>query len=235
MSKSKENIDKARYHHCDNCKESDDIIFLYPSNVKGHPDSVMCTLQKIMDFAKNITDLNPTKFFDRRTVVGYRHPDDDNGQKCVPGWNPNWVNIPWDTSNINEVIDMCTHELIHPFFGCSPINDRNGGWGEGFCDFLRGPAKKLIGLDGDGWWRDMIKAAENNKDDEYHDPAGKFILKAYEEFGNNSFSMQQLIDRQEIIKEFIQYLFSNFRSNSLADYIKPSAQMRNKWQGQNKI
>ncbi len=227
----------SRYSHCDKFIELDDIIFLYPSyQFERNPNSIAANLQCIMNYVKNITSLDPTSFFKQRTVVGHRHPSDEiNGKNCQPGWMPNWVNIPWNTLNKdNEPIDMCTHELIHPFFACSPIKDRNEGWGEGFCDFLRGPTKEVMGLDGISWWREMIKCAKNKPDSTYHHPAGKFVLKLLEEYDNSS-DIANIINDKAILKTFLRHLFNNFKNKSLSDYIEPSEGMKNKWQGKNKI
>lgn len=236
MNEREKNTWQERYSFCRNVEERSDLIFVYPPEFGNVAKPIADKLQEAMDFLKNITELNPTKFFDQRTVIGYRHPNNEGGNDCSPGWKPNWVNIPWKyLKKANEPLDSCSHELVHPFFRCSPLHDRNEGWGDGFCDFLRGPFKKIVGLNGDDWWHLMMKAAKDNKDGEYHYPAGQFILIAYAEYGKSYGSIDHLIDNHKAIKDFVKYLFSNFENVSLSTYIQPSPKMIKKWKSRNKI
>ncbi len=236
MNKKEEQTWRTRYSHCDKAKDQDDLIFLYPSEFVKDIDEIAYKLQSIMNFLKIITNLNPAAFFRQRVVIGYRHASDEGGKNCQPGWLPNWINIPWNYLGKNdEPLDMCTHELIHPFFRSSPLHCRNEGWGEGFCDFLRGPAKKVIGLDGVAWWEKMIKSARIDPNSEYHHPAGKFILKFSETYNNCDLNVNNLIGNYIGLKEYIEYLFVNFCNSSLSSYIEPSQKMMNRWQGKNKI
>jgi len=236
MNQREEDTRLKRYSYCDNIREREDLIFLYPSGFAKNADVIADKLQVGMDFLKRIANLDPTTFFEQRVVIGYRHPNDEGGKNCQPGWLPNWVNIPWDyIGKSNEPLDICTHELVHPFFRCSPLHNCNEGWGDGFCDFLRGPLKKLLGLDGDNWWRCMIRAAQDKQDGEYHYPAGQFILKAYEKYRSLCRSVNDLIDDHDNISAFVKFLFLNFGNVSLSMYITPSPKMMKKWQYKNKI
>ncbi len=236
MNKKEENTWQTRYSHCENAQERDDLIFLHPPEFNKGTHVVANKLQNIMNFLKNIMKLNPTVFFGQRVVIGYRHPRDEGGKNCQPGWMPNWVNIPWNyLGKSDEPLDMCTHELVHPFFRSSPLHCRNEGWGEGFCDFLRGPAKKIVCLDGDSWWEKMVEAARNDPYSEYHNPAGKLVLKFSETHNNGDLDITNLIDNHIGLKEYVEYLFVNFYNKSLSSYIEPSQKMINKWQGKNKI
>lgn len=236
MNIKEEKTWRGRYSYCRNIEEKDDLIFVYPDEFNKNPSEVAEDLQKSINLLKNITNLDPTEFFQQRTVIGYRHPNDEGGRNCQPGWLPNWVNIPWSyLEKHNEPQDACSHELIHPFFRCSPLHNRNEGWGDGFCDFLRGPVKKIMGLNGDDWWQRMINAAKDNLDSEYHYPAGQFIIKAYDKYGNSSESINELINNDPAIRDFIEFLFSNFENTPISTYIKPSPKMIKKWRDKEKI
>lgn len=190
---TKEETDKKRYSHCNNSEEREDLIFLFPDEFNKDPIVTADKMQKIVDFLKGITDLDPTKFFEQRVVVGYRHFDDENKYKKNPIWTPHRISIPWqydkkepdeslDFYNSEEQpLDCCTHELVHPFFRCSSLRKKNKVWEEPFREFLRGPLKTVVGLGGDEWWKGLIENAQK-KLNSYRNPAGQFVLKAYEEY-----------------------------------------------------
>ncbi|MBW2108210.1 MAG: hypothetical protein JRI36_06025 [Deltaproteobacteria bacterium] len=236
MNKAEKKTWQERYSYCTELLERPDIVFVYPREFSRTSEVVVEKLQEIMDYLKYITGLNPTYSFKQRTVVGYRHPDNEGGKECQPGWLPNWVNIPWNyLKKPDEPMDACSHELVHPFFRCSPLHYRNEGWGEGFCDFLRGPVKRVVGLDGANWWQTMLEAAKDGKDSEYHYPAGQFALMAYEKFGQRSGSIEAFLNDSDGIRAFVRYLFSNFEYVSLSTLIMPSPKMEKKWMGKDKI
>ena len=235
MNQKEEDTCRTRYSYCNNIQEREDLIFLYPSGFDKDPNIIANAMQEAMNFLKRITGLDPTTFFKQRVVIGYRHPNDEDGKNCQPGWLPNWINIPWNyLGKANEPLDICTHELVHPFFRCSPLHNQNEGWGDGFCDFLRGPLKKILGLDGDGWWKLMVKAAQDKLNSEYHYPAGQFILKTYEKY-KPAGTIEDLINSNKTISEFVKFIFLNFENVSLSTYIIPSPKMISGWQHKNKI
>lgn len=228
MNTKEENTWRRYFSDCNNKQERNDVIFVYPDELGNNPESITDKLQQITDFLKYVTELNPTEIFQQRVVIGY--------SQSGLGWSRNRVNIPWKYLNKNdEPIDASTHELVHPFFRTSPLHDANEGWGEGFCDFLRGPAKKIVSLDGNGWWRRMIAAANENKDSEYHYPAGQFVIRAFEKCGSSCGSIESLIDDHGAIKKFVLFLFSTYSDISLSTYIEPSPKMKQKWAFRNKI
>ena len=216
------------FPNCRHNRESEDVIFVFPDDFKKSPGATIDELQRVVDFLKDVTGIDPTEFFAQRVVVGYSNKG--------LGWSQNRINVPLKyLSKPEEPLDACTHELIHPFFRASPLHDSNEGWGEGFCDFLRGPAKNFVGLDGNEWWQRMIKAAKQNINSEYHYPAGKFVLKALEEHRSSCSSIEALIDDHAVLKAFVGFLFSKFQQRSLSTYIEPSLKMKEKWSDKGKI
>jgi len=213
---------------CRHKQEREDVIFVFPDKFQKSPGATTDNFQRVVDFLKDVTGINPTEAFEQRVVVGYSNQG--------LGWSRNRINVPLKyLSKPEEPLDACTHELVHPFFRASPLHDSNEGWGEGFCDFLRGPAKKIVGLDGNEWWQRMIKAAKQNKNSEYHYPAGKFVLKALEEHRSSCSSIEALIDAHAVLKAFVGFLFSTFEHKSLSTYIEPSLKMKEKWSDKGKI
>jgi len=235
---TREESEKKRYSHCNNIQEREDVIFVYPIEFNNDPNMIANAMQKVMNFLKEITGLGPTTFFSQRVMVGYRHQNDEGGHKTKPIWTQNRISIPWKYLKMpNQPLDVCTHELVHPFFRCSPLHDRNEGWGEGFCEFLRGPLKKIVGLDGDNWWKKMIKAAQDKVDSSYSYPAGQFVLKAYENYksADGSRTISDLISDHDAISSYVKSIFSRFEKISLSTYIEPSPKMIKKWKDKNKI
>lgn len=81
----------------------------------------------------------------------------------------------------------------------------------------------------------MIKAAKGDLDSEYHYPAGQFIIKAYDKYGNSSQSINELIDNNPAIRGFVKFLFSNYVDTPISTYIRPSPKMIEKWGNKEKI
>lgn len=228
MNEKEKRTWKTLFPNCRDSREQKDVVFVFPDEFEKSPEATIDDLQRVIDFLKDITAIDPTVFFGQRVVVGYTSQG--------LGWSQNRISVPLKyLSKPEEPLDACTHELVHPFFRASPLHDSNEGWGEGFCDFLRGPAKNVVGLDGNGWWHRMVKAAEHNKNSEYHYPAGKFVLKAFEEHRASCSSIEALIDAHSVLKTFVGFLFSNFQRKSLSTYIEPSSKMKEKWSGKGKI
>lgn len=226
-----------KYQYCNNIQERTDLVFIYPSEFSKDPNVIANKLQKCVDWLKNITSIDPTEIFGQRVIIAYRHQNDEGGDKQHPIWTKNRISIPWKYLNkLEEPLYSCTHELVHPFFRCSPINNRNEAWGEGFCEFLRGPLNRLLGLNGLGWWLKTIKVAEKNIDSSYMYPAGHFVLKAYEDYkttyGNKT--LDDFINDDKAIGAYVKSIFFRFQSISLSTYITPSPKMKSRW-GTNKI
>lgn len=224
---SKEERDKERYSRCNNIQERKDLIFLYPNEFNKDPYETANAMQEAVDFLKRITYLDPTTFFDQRVVVGYRHFNDENGYKTNPIWTPNRINIPWSyLDHQDEPLDSLTHELVHPFFHCSPLQNNNKEWKEVFCQFLRGPLKTVVGLNGDHWWQKLINNAEKETNSD-RNPAGQLVLKAYEDYTttHTSKSIRDLMRDCGAISAFVKSLFSRFENISLSTYMTPCTKM----------
>src|SRR5262249_37158217 len=100
---------KVRYSKCDGVERSADLVFVYPRDYfKRDPEKVVQKLQAGWDLLRKATDIDPVERFGQRIVVGFRHPSDEGGKGCVPGWwleggaghgfrGERWpfINIPW--------------------------------------------------------------------------------------------------------------------------------------------
>jgi len=224
---------RDQFSICNNIDLREDVIFTFPSVFKGDVKHIADKLQSTADLLKYLTNRNPANYFKSRIIVGFteksRHPN-------WSGTKGNRIQVPIGYSKKeNEPLDACSHEIVHPFFRCSPLHNKNEGWGDGFCEFLRGPIKNLMDLNGDELWRQMIKAANDNIDSEYHYPGGQFILKAYEYYEKLDVSINELINNNKAIRGFIEYLYSNFEHASISTFIKPSPKMIKKWKNKGKL
>lgn len=234
----KEEKDIRIYARCDNIQEREDVIFVYPDEFSNNPNITADLMQEVMNYLRQITEINPTIIFAQRVVVGYRHLEDIGGHKTQPNWIQNRVSIPWGyLIKPDEPLACCAHELVHPFFRCSPLHNKNEGWGEGFCEFLRGPIKKILGSDGENWWKKMIKCFQDGVNSSYCYPAGQFVIKAYSDYAlvNRSRTIKDLINDQEAIRDFVKFLFDSFEKTSLSTYFTPSPKMKEKWAKKGKI
>ena len=194
---------------------TEDLIFLYPKDFIGKPEETLELLQRTFDLLKKLTDLNPTGKIPSETnpsriTIGFH-------KKCTQlawtGRGGNCIYIPWKRINDKDEPQAgCTHELVHPFYRISELQEgENEVWGEPFCDFLRGPLKNNIGLDGIGWWKEKIKEAENKEDDNRAGTgAGLLILEAKEICRGNDFDsyrfVEEFIDDYSNLRDFIQRL-----------------------------
>lgn len=181
---------------------TEDLIFLYPEDFIGKPEETMELLQKTFDLLRKLTGLNPTGKIPSeenpsRVTIGFHKKHTQLGWT---GRGGNCIYIPWKRRGWKDEPQAgCTHELVHPFYRISELNEgENEVWGEPFCDFLRGPLKNNIGLDGIGWWKEKIEEAEARKDDNRAGTgAGLLILEAKEIYRGNDF------DSYRFVEEFI--------------------------------
>jgi hypothetical protein len=227
---TKEERDKERYTHCQNIEDRDDLIFVYPNEFNKNPSGTADVMQEAMNVLKIITMLDPTTYFEQRVVVGYRHFDDKNGHKTHPIWNPNRISIPWPyLGHQDEPLDSLTHEFVHPLFHCSPLQKNNEKWKEPFCQFLRGPLKTVVGLNGDHWWQRLINNATKATNSD-RNPAGQLVLKFYEDYKTTygSKSISDSIRDIGAISTFVKSLFSRFENVSLSTYLTPCTNMKKK-------
>jgi len=225
-----------RYSYCKHIELREDLVFVYPNEFRGEADIVANKLQDGMDYLKYVCDLNSTHEFRRRTVIGYRHPNDEGGKECCPGWLPNWINIPWNylykKPEQNEPLDACSHELVHPYYNRSLLHNSNEEWGDCFCEFLRGPIKNVMGLDGKAWWREKIKDKKSDKQN-WGNVAGQFLLKAKEKYGaaketDGDFA-DRFIEDRGAIKDFVKFLFDSFSELPMCLAFYPTTKVKLKF------
>ena len=231
----------SRFCFCDKFEATEDLVFAYPSSdFDKDPETVANRLQEGMEYLKDLTDLKPKQKLGSRVVVGYRHTSQQGGTGEQGSWSQrdgNRVFLSWEyLKGDNQPMHICGHELVHPFFFVSPLNRRNEGWGEGFCDFLRGPVINFMGLEEESgiWWTKMIQAApeRENKPGTHNNPAGQFVLMLAANHGGASEADQiasMLISRQDYIKEFIMGLFQDFSDRPLREVLTPTREMIEKF------
>jgi hypothetical protein len=180
LSPKEQEVWEGRYRCCDRMASSRDIVFVFPSaQFQKPPSKTIEALQGMYDHLKAATGVDPTQDFKSRCVVGYRHPIDEGGEDCCPGWGDHWVNVPWSyLKKVDQPEECCTHELSHPFVELLIAKPDEKLWTEGLCDFLRIGVFAAIGLKPEVCKRTAeYCAAANNEGDRYHDPAGR-LLKA---------------------------------------------------------
>ena len=239
---------------CDRVVPKGDLILSYPSKLmsEAHADIVARPLQRAMDYLKYVTGLNPTRalrgrvtirWIENREVQGksrWKSEKDTNGD-----FIGSWVDLSWDYMfKPCEPFRICGHELAHPFFRISPLHQKNNdcvgnggwlgneGWGEGFCDFMRGPmmnCMRLPGQQGDEWWQKMIQAARNKQPGTHHNPAGQIVLKYLSSCRADRNSFSRFIHDKRLIKGFISDLFKKFACCPLKSELTPTDEMIRKY------
>lgn len=220
MNTQENKIFNEEYPDCDEKRECDDFIFTYPAEeLSINIEYVINKMQIAFTFLKYLTKLSPINKHKYRTFIGYKK------EVNQPNCKKNRIFIPWSYINKdNEPLDVCSHEIVHPFYAKSPLHSKNEGWGEGFCDFLRGPVKMKMGLCGLAWSHKMVKAAQENDNGKYHNPAGQFIL-FFQKYHNLSEPYDTLLNETHKLKDFVQHLFKTFENVSLSKELSPTMKM----------
>jgi hypothetical protein len=206
LSSHEMSVQTNHFPECNGVEPRPNLAFVYPPEFSGDAVSIANTLQSAMLYLKKVTGKDPTRKLGSRVVIGY------NKQCTCPTWSAregNRIRLPWNKylNKEKEPLDVCSHELVHPFFFVSPLHEINEFWGEGFCDFLRGPLKNFMGLDGNEWWRRKVKETRDNKQDRGGNAAGQLILRACECCGV-VIETDQLVDDLGAIREFVNDLYS---------------------------
>ncbi len=220
----------TQFPDCTKLEKRDDIILVYSDEFQGDIYETANTLQATTDFLKYVTYLNPTEFFNSRIIVGhYKNASQANWS----GKEGNRIYIPLEYEYLKqkEFLSSCSHELVHPFFRVSRLHDSNERWGEGFCDFLRGPVKNLMGLDGKGWWKKKIEQAQSDKQDRGGNAAGQLVLGAWKEHGavyDIDRFIKWFIDDREAIRTFVKSLFDRFSDCSMSEEFRSTEWIRGK-------
>lgn len=213
-------------------KSEEDLVFVYsPIGFRNQADVVADRLQSAMDHLKFITDSNSTKWFKgSRLVIGYTRT------KSQPMWKSNsidehWVWIPWKDHYLikkHEPLDACSHELVHDFYRICSLHVSNQKWGDYFCEFLRGPIKNIMGLEGKLWWRQKLDDNRLRKQN-WGNVAGQFVLRAKEEYGVDEETDEDFADRfiedREAIRGYVTSLFADFANRPLNEEFKPTSKM----------
>ena len=217
LNQHEKKILAAQFPDCKYTEERGDLIFAYQSSFKGDAYLTAHHLQSAVDFLKYTTCLNPTHFFNSRIKVGYTN---QSTQCTWSGRRGNRIRIPHKSKYLeqDELLHSCAHELVHPFYRLSPLHLSNEKWGNPFCEFLRGPLRNVMGLDGKSWWLGNLAHKANGKDSN-RNVAGQFLLYAYEKCGNEreeEVFVSKFINNKEGIKRFVADLFQEFSAKPMS-------------------
>lgn len=252
-------IAQNQHSLCDRFTEQDDLVFSYPQSFLNEADAieVAVNLQLAVNYLKSITDLNPTHDLRSRVVIRWKK---NRKKKESAGWKPDrdnrgnivghHIDLSWDYMSAEfQPFKICAHELVHQFYRCSPLHEKdlrcpekedwlgNEGWGEGFCDFMRGPVMIQMNIpksQGEKWWHQVIEKAKNNDNGTHQNPAGQFVLWYLQYNNGNENSIPQLIKDNRKLKSFICYLFNEFACRPLKSKMTPRSKMMKKF-GKNKL
>jgi hypothetical protein len=151
---------KIRYGKCDGVERAQDIVFVFPRDRFKRGREVVARIQASWNLLRKMTGINPTRSFGQRVVIGFRHPSDEGGVDCEPGWwsqngwvhgftNEQWpcINIPWRYLKKNaEPEDCLTRELVHPFLAVRNLRDHDPLWVEGVCRLMSLPLYDTMGI-----------------------------------------------------------------------------------------
>ena len=228
MSAHETKVRTAQFSKCERFESRQDVVFVFPSELAGDAATIANRLQSAMPYLKDVTRIDPTEEFCSRVVIGY-------SEACTqPNWSGvkgNRVCLPWAKylNRENEPFDVCSHELVHPFYNRSALHQSNERWGDCFCEFLRGPVKEIMALDGKGWWREKLDDTRSGKQN-YGNVAGQFLLRAKEMYSRPMEAEDDFADRfiedTEAIKEFVAYLFARFSQKPFRSEFVPTTKLR---------
>lgn len=238
---------------CDCYIGLDDLVFSYPSTYgdlkfsyetlpeyNARAKYVAKRLQEIMNFLIAVTGKCPTDYFGSRVVVRWRK---DHEQKGKENWNScrrkgmpgHYVNLSWDymldvekTKKDDEPITVCAHGLVHPFYAASELHTeewpKNESWGEGFCDFMRGPILSKLGRNGvERWQRSIKKARTREEYSRYDAPASCFVMMFLEHCRLSEKYMDRAIKDIDALRSFVKGLFSDYSNQPLENTIRSVA------------
>ena len=229
LNKHELDLWNKRDRDCDSYAVTEDFVFAYPSGFFADLEPVKAGLQNAMVFLKEITGLNPKNCLHSRVFVTYSRDAKSSTWSAREG---NRVRIPNKYLGMkNEPLDTCSHELVHPFFFVSPLHKSNEPWGEGFCDFLRGPVKHVMGLDGKGWLEKMVSEVNNQKST-HQAPAGELVLmaqRALTKDENLERFTKWFVDDPVSVRAFVTFLFIAVSERRLSTVLDPTDQMKEDW------
>lgn len=239
---------------CDRFAVQDDLVFSYPGNLisEKNANRTAGMLQRAINYLKTITNLNPSNELNSRVIFRWI---EDQDKENVSNWtslenedgslNGQRIDLSWEYMfKPCEPFRICSHELVHPFYRVSPLHEKNityagdeswlgnEGWGEGFCEFMRGPVMnsvKLPGNQGVEWWLQVIEKAKNNEDGTHQNPAGQFVLWYFQFCESDENSISQLISDARQIKAFVGYLFKEYANRPLQTKLTPTNKMIRKY------
>ena len=208
---------------CDARHIMPDVIYVFPSDRIAEPERRAATLQSAVEFLQAVTDMDLKRCFGRRVCVGYA---DELSQDCWCGSSNAVCLIPDRLDGEDQPMAACSHELVHPAYYRSPLHGSNEPWGDGFCDFIRGPLLQVMGQDGVAYWRKKIADVRNRTGGQGGYIAGQFATRLLKVNGLGPESDDQaiagLITKVEAIKRFVGWLFAAFADQPLYREFRPT-------------
>ena len=228
LSQHENKVQANQFAACERAEPRQDLVFVYPSYLTGDAVSIADTLQSAASCLRYVTSIDITQELGSRVVIGYSKTSTQPNWSGVRG---NRICIPWNKylNSENEPFDVCSHELVHPFYNRSVLHQSNERWGDCFCEFLRGPAKVIMGLDGKAWWREKLSDMKSGKQN-YGNVAGQFLMKAKKMKAMSGETENDFADRfiEDIksIKEFVMYLFESFSQKPLSSAFIPTSKVQ---------
>lgn len=174
---------KARYSRCAQMVETPDFFLVYPFQLRlSDPALLTERIRAQWTEIQSLSGVLPTEKNRDRVIIGYRHPDDEGGKDCHPGyWRHSgtpFINIPWGMIGIrDQPLEALSHELVHVFEDVHNVTPHTKEWTEGMCDFMRLFAMRASGMDGEANTRIALyrNAAYQPNAHPYHDYAGRLI------------------------------------------------------------
>lgn len=228
ISSHETKVRTMQFPKCERIESRQDVVFVFPSKLVVDAATIADGLQSAMSYLKDVTCIDPTQKFSSRVVIGY-------SETCTqPNWSGvggNRVCLPWAKylKRKDEPFDVCSHELVHPFYNRSALHQSNERWGDCFCEFLRGLVKEIMGLDGKGWWREKLADTRSDKQN-YGNVAGQFLQRANAMYSKPTEAEDDFADRfigdTEAIKEFVAYLFMKFSRKPFSSEFVPTTKVR---------
>lgn len=231
LSATEEKCWRKRYNSCDGIVVTKSLVFVFPKadfppgGKNGRDPHAICQdLQKCWDHLQCILEVDPVSDkYGTRIVVGYRDPRDEGGADCNAGFELEdvgsgekcpYINIPWGyRDRINEPVECCSHEMVHPFVASKPLADMSEKWVEGVCDFLRVPLLRVVAREKEAndWEVKFLNSAWKTANS-YHDHAGRLLWWCNSR--NYSFRDHRAIDEQ---RRALRHIWRLNLSEALSD------------------
>ena len=174
----------SRYSYCNESIERNDFVLVFPTpQFNRNPQVTADSISHQWSVLRMLSGVDPTATNDDRVIIGFRHPNDEGGVDCHPGYGRHYktpfINIPWGFLKFDEQpLEALSHELVQVFEDVSPVSPRTDQWKEGMCDFMRLFALYACKMDliAEKKAECYRRAAYTSGACFYHDYAGRLLL-----------------------------------------------------------